>query len=139
MTDTPSSIIIANVAPQLDGGRYPVKGEVGDDLEVSADIVKEGHDVIAAVLKYREASAAAWREEAMQHVGNDQWHGRFTLARNTRYVYTIEAWTDHFETWRQNIAKCIAVRQDVTLELREGRQLILDLSLIHISEPTRPY
>ncbi|MHB8746367.1 MAG: alpha-1,4-glucan--maltose-1-phosphate maltosyltransferase [Gammaproteobacteria bacterium] len=133
MTDTPSSIIIANVQPQLDCGRYPVKREVGDDLEVSADIVKEGHDVIAAVLKYREAGASVWHEAALQHFGNDQWRGRFPLTRNTRYVYTVEAWTDHFETWRHNISKCIAVRQDVALELREGRQLILD-SIARVTE-----
>lgn len=126
MTARPSSIIIENVQPQLDCGRYTVKREVGDDLDVSADIIKDGHDVIAAVLKYRDVDAREWREEPMQHFGNDRWGGRFGLARNTRYVYTIEAWTDHFATWRHNVSKCINVGQDVALELQEGRQLIVD-------------
>jgi len=49
-TMPPPSIIIESVAPELDGGRYPVKREVGDRLCVEADIFKEGHDAIAAVL-----------------------------------------------------------------------------------------
>ena len=50
-----STIIIEHVVPELDAGRYPVKREVGDRLEVSADIFKEGHDVLAAVVQYRPA------------------------------------------------------------------------------------
>lgn len=126
MTNAPPSILIDNVRPELDCGKYPVKREVGDDLEVSADIIKEGHDVLAAALKFRELSADAWREAPMLHHGNDVWTGSFNLASNTRYVYTVQAWTDHFETWRQNIAKSIAVGHDVALELREGRQLVSD-------------
>ena len=32
--------------PVVDGGRYPVKREVGTVLEVCADIFKEGHEVL---------------------------------------------------------------------------------------------
>ena len=53
--DAPSSIIIERVQPEIDAGRYPVKRVAGDILEVSADIFKDGHDKIAAVVKYRRA------------------------------------------------------------------------------------
>src|SRR4029079_13658736 len=43
---------IENVYPELDGGRFPVKRVVGDTVEVWADIFRDGHDKIAAVLKY---------------------------------------------------------------------------------------
>ena len=51
--DLRRSVVIENVAPAVDCGRYPVKREVGAVLEVSADIFKEGHDVLVAFLKYR--------------------------------------------------------------------------------------
>src|SRR5512141_1852439 len=85
------TVIIENVAPAVDGGRYPVKREVGAVVEVSADIFKEGHDVLLAFLKYRRADAEAWRETPMRFVDNDRWAGAFTLDANTRFVYTIEA------------------------------------------------
>ena len=43
-------IRIEHVRPAVDGGRFPVKREVGDRLEVSADILKEGHERLTAVI-----------------------------------------------------------------------------------------
>lgn len=122
--ETRKAIIIENVYPELDCGGYPVKREVGDVLEVYADIFKEGHDVIAAVLKYREEDAPEWAEVPMTYVDNDRWGGRFLLNKNTRYLYTIEAWMDQYESWRQEVEKKIQAGQDVKLELLEGRALV---------------
>jgi starch synthase (maltosyl-transferring) len=119
-------IIIENVSPELDCGRYPVKREVGDALVVEADILKEGHDVLAAALKYRAAGEAAWREVSMEHLENDRWRGSFPLERNTRYRYLIEAWTDRFESWRRELEKKVEAGQAVGLELLEGRILVAE-------------
>ena len=43
-------ILIEAVWPELDGGRHPVKREVGDTLTVWADLVREGHDVRGALV-----------------------------------------------------------------------------------------
>jgi starch synthase (maltosyl-transferring) len=93
-------VIIENVYPELDCGRYPVKREVGDRLEIWADLFKDGHEGLAAVLKYREKGAPEWGEMPMRLYENDRWTGVFTLAKNARYEYTIEAWTDEFGTRR---------------------------------------
>ncbi len=118
------TIFIENVHPEIDDGRYPVKREVGDFLEVTADIFKEGHDVLAAVLKYHEKGAAQWTEVPMGLLDNDRWRGSFPLEKNTRYYYTIEAWLDRFETWRHSLEKKIDAGQDVEVELIEGRLLV---------------
>ncbi len=34
-------LVIENVQPKLDGGRYPIKRVIGSVLEVSGDIFKE--------------------------------------------------------------------------------------------------
>src|SRR4051812_27504447 len=55
-TSAPASfrtVIIENVSPELDGGRYPVKREVGAAFVVEADLFKEGHDAIAGRVLYR--------------------------------------------------------------------------------------
>ena len=117
-------VIIENVYPELDCGRYPVKREVGDSFEVWADLFKEGHDVLAAVLKYREKGASGWSETPMRFHENDRWRGGFTLTKNTRYEYTIEAWMDDFETWRAEIGKKVDAGQNVELELIEGCSIV---------------
>ncbi len=118
--------MVEGVSPELDCGRYPVKREVGDELSVRADIFKEGHDLLSAVLLHRKKGSGQWSETPMERVnaGLDLWGGGFLLTENTRYEYTIEAWTDHFETWRSEVGKKVDDGQDVDLDLREGRQLV---------------
>jgi starch synthase (maltosyl-transferring) len=118
------TVVIENIAPAVDAGRYPVKREVGDVLEVTADIFKEGHDVLVAFVKYRRADELAWRESPMAFVDNDRWGGRFVLEDNARHVFTIEALADPFRSWLEDLAKRTAAEQDVTSELREGAALV---------------
>ena len=89
----------------MDDGRYPVKRVVGDTLTVSADIFKEGHDLLAARIRYRARDAGDWREVPMRLVDNDRWAGAFPLEANTRYVYTVEAWTDVFGSWVEEMRR----------------------------------
>jgi starch synthase (maltosyl-transferring) len=118
------TVIIENVAPAVDGGRYAVKREVGATLEVSADIFKEGHEALLAFVRYRRADATAWREAPMRFVDNDRWGGAFVLDENTRYVFTIEALADPFRTWLADLVKRHAAEQDAASELVEGAALI---------------
>lgn len=121
---TSSSIIIERVQPEVDGGRWPAKREVGDRLEVSADIVKEGHDVLSCVLRYRTVKETSWHETAMRHVDNDRWAGYFDLHENTRYLYTIAAFVNMFESWRQEVTKKSEAGEPIGSELQEGRALV---------------
>ena len=117
-------MLILDVAPQVDGGRYPVKREVGDVLTVSADIFKDGHDKVSAVLQYRAWDIETWSETPMHLVDNDRWAGSVTLDRNTRYHYRVVAYPDALATWLDELAKKHAAGLDVALELREGELLL---------------
>jgi starch synthase (maltosyl-transferring) len=121
-------ILIEAVYPELDDGRYPVKRTVGDTLSVWADILRDGHDLLAAVVKYKEKGEATWHEAPMRHFDNDRWTGAFPLDRNTRYVYTIEAWTDTFASWARDLDKRVQAGQDVQGELSEGANLVRQAS-----------
>jgi starch synthase (maltosyl-transferring) len=118
------SVWIGDVRPELDGGRFPVKREVGDTLEVTADILQEGHGSLAAVLRYRTVKDTAWHEVRMESLGNDRWVGRFPLEENTRYVYTLEAWPDAYRTWAEDLRKRLDAGMDVPSELLEGAALL---------------
>ncbi|PYK49502.1 MAG: alpha-1,4-glucan--maltose-1-phosphate maltosyltransferase [Verrucomicrobia bacterium] len=105
MARTFPSVVIDNLQPLLDGGDYPIKRIVGEDLVVQADISKDGHDVVAAVLKWRVVGKRAWGETPMSFVDNDRWRGVCTLYDEAIHEYTVEAWTDTFRSWQREFAK----------------------------------
>ena len=117
--------VIENLRPLIDGGRYPIKRVVGEDVAVEADVFKDGHDVVAAALKWRAVGEARWHETAMTHVDNDRWRGVCSLYKNATYEYTVEAWTDVFAGWRHEFgAKFEAGLADLNSEKLEGAQFL---------------
>ena len=119
------SAVIENLRPLIAGGRYPVKRIVEDDLAVEADVFKDGHDVVAAALKWRLVGEPRWHETAMSFVDNDRWRGICSLNEIGVYEYTVEAWTDTFRSWRDEFTKKFeAGISDLTAETLEGAALI---------------
>jgi starch synthase (maltosyl-transferring) len=119
------SVVIENLQPLLDGGRYPIKRIVGEDLIVEADIFKDGHDVVAAILKWRVLGKRAWRETPMNFLDNDRWRGVCTLYDEAIHEYTVEAWTDTFRSWQGEFAKKFeAGISDLRSEALEGAALV---------------
>src|SRR5881398_3377547 len=99
------SVVIDNLQPLIDCGRSAIKRILGEDLVVEADIFKDGHDVVAAVLKWRVVGKRAWRQTPMMFVDNDRWRGVCTFYDEAIHEYTVEAWTDTFRSWQQEFAK----------------------------------
>jgi starch synthase (maltosyl-transferring) len=120
-----SLVIIEAIEPCIDAGRYPVKRVVGQDLRVSADVFKDGHDIIAAVLKWRVAGGALWLETPMIQGENDRWSAVCHFTKNANYEFTIEAWGDEFNSWAQEFQKKFAAGiTDLTTEIEEGAILL---------------
>ena len=120
-------IYIEGVYPLVDGGRFPVKRTVGEEVEVWADIFRDGHAVLAAELLWRREGAEKWFRVPMALQDNDRWKASFTPQKPGRYVYAVEAWTDVFATWRRDFLAKRDAGMDVSLELEEGRSLLADL------------
>src|SRR5688572_17442583 len=122
----PPTAVIENVQPLIDGGRYPIKRAVGEGLTVTADVFKDGHDIVSAVLKWRKAGTTKWHETPMAVVepwNKDAWIGTCAFFENRVYEFTIEAWGDFFLTWQHEFhAKFAAAQDDLTSETLEGAQ-----------------
>jgi starch synthase (maltosyl-transferring) len=114
----PSRVIVEGVEPEVDGGRFPIKRTVGEEVVVSADVHTDGHDALAAVLRYRKVGGP-WAELPMTAKGNDRWAAAFAVSELGWYEYTVQAWIDWFGTWRRDLAKKAEAGQDVTSELLE--------------------
>ncbi len=117
-------IIIEKVFPLVDGGKYPAKAIVGETYTVEADIFRHGNDIIRAVVKWRRREDSKYSERPMTNTGNDRWRGEFSLKENSRYFFTIEAWTDRFASWFCDFKKRVDAGQQVESEVLEGITLI---------------
>ena len=117
--------VIEDLQPLIDGGRYPIKRVIGEDIVVEVDVFKDGHDIVAAAVKWRLVGQTAWHESAMKPLGNDRWRGIFSVYENAVYEYTVEAWTDVFAGWKHEYAaKFEAGLADLTSEKLEGAALL---------------
>jgi starch synthase (maltosyl-transferring) len=107
--------------PCLDGGRYPVKRVVGQELKVSADVFKDGHDQMSVQLKWRKVGEPDWHQTPMVQTENDRWEAVCHFIENAQHEYTIEAWEDAFRSWQVEYDKKYgAGNVDLRTELDEG-------------------
>src|SRR5215207_4904157 len=125
----PPRIQIEHAEPIVDCGRYPAKRTAGDAVVVSADIFRDGHEVLRAVVRWRGPGETDWHEAPMRHVdaarAGVRWEGSFTVGEPGRWTFTIEAWTDAFASWREELDRKVAAGvEDLSGELSEGVLLI---------------
>jgi starch synthase (maltosyl-transferring) len=125
----PSRIVIQYPTPSVDDGRYAAKRCVGDTVRVEADIFRDGHELVRAAVRYRGPSRGRWQESELEridaHLGGVRWAGSFAVEHTGRYEYTIEAWTDVFGTWRDELERKLSAGQhDLAGELSEGELLL---------------
>ena len=117
-------VIIEGVSPEVDNGRYPAKRVPGETAVVRADIFTDGADAIRAELCFRAKSSRSWKRVSMKPLLNDRWEGRLNVGKPGLWEFTIEAWVDHFQTWRRGLIKKIEAGQDVSLELLMGATMV---------------
>jgi starch synthase (maltosyl-transferring) len=126
----PKRIEIQYPAPVVDGGRFPAKRCVGDGVDVFADVFRDGHDLLRAVVRYRGPEKRRWRESEMRridaHLDGVRWAGEFTVDHIGSWEYTIEAWTDVFGTWRDELSRKVeaGLEQSLLGEISEGVLLL---------------
>jgi starch synthase (maltosyl-transferring) len=119
----PSRVVVENVQPQIDGGRFPIKRTVGEAVFVTADVFADGHDKLAGVLKHRTAGGE-WQEVPLAALGNDSWGASFVVTALGEYEYTVEAWIDHFGSWLAALVAKADAGDDVESELLEGAAIV---------------
>jgi len=121
----PPRILITNLTPAIDGGRYAVKRILGEPCEVGADILKDGQDRLAARVMFRGPGDDSWTPAPLVYDYNsDRWSGRFEPSRLGRWLFTVEAWTDDFATWRQALRARLAAGLAGDADAAEGVRLL---------------
>jgi starch synthase (maltosyl-transferring) len=125
----PPRIRIQLPRPTIEDGRWPIKRTVGDTVAVSADVFRDGHEVLRAVVRYRAAGERRWSEAPMHpvdaHHNGVRWAGEFPVHTVGRAQWTIQAWVDQFAGWRDEVARKLEAGQiDMSGEASEGAVLL---------------
>jgi starch synthase (maltosyl-transferring) len=124
-TEPPARIQIQRVMPQVDCGRYAVKRTVGERVDVTARIFRDGHELIGAAVRYKAAGATRWLEAPLEPLGNDDWAGSFDVDRTGTWCYRIEAWVDRVASFQYELRRKVeAGQKDLSSELSEGAVLL---------------
>jgi starch synthase (maltosyl-transferring) len=129
----PPRITVQFPAPAVDGGTYPVKRCAGDEVAFSVDAFRDGHELLRAVVRFQAPGSRRWKEAELHRVDADRggvrWSGRFTVDRPGLWLYDVEAWTDRFGTWRDELQrKLTAGEPDLGGELSEGVLLLQEIA-----------
>ena len=117
-------LAIEDVTPSVDGGLFAVKRTTGERVEVEADVIGDGHDILSVALQWRAPDAAEWREVRMRLLGNDRWSAGFPLLTRGLHHYRVEAWRDHYATYRHELGAKSAAGVPIALELVEGKAML---------------
>jgi starch synthase (maltosyl-transferring) len=120
----PSRIEIQALSPLVDGGRYAVKACVGDEVRVGATIFRDGHEVLAGVLRTKAPGTSRWRDAPLRELGNDRWEASFVPDSCGRWSWRVEAWVDPVASFQWELRRKVdAGQEDLTSELAEGAAL----------------
>jgi starch synthase (maltosyl-transferring) len=117
-------VVIENVHPSVDCGRFPARRIAGDTVVVTADIFADGHDAVAARLLHRGPGDAEWTASPMEPAGNDAWTGRFRVEELGLHRFCVEGWVDRFASWRDGLEKKYAAGRDVAVDLLAGAEIV---------------
>jgi starch synthase (maltosyl-transferring) len=117
-------VIITNVYPSVESGKYTAKAVAGDEIEFSADVFGDGHDLISASLFVRSTDSEAIQEVPMEFLLNDRWEVSWLFAQPGRFEFWVEGWEDHYKNWKHGLLKKYEAGQDLQIELQIGTQLL---------------
>lgn len=117
-------IAVERVSPAVDDGAFAVKCIPHERIAVHADIYMDGHEQLAAELRWRAADETRWRATPLARGPNDRWEAVFRPRRVGAHEFVISAWLDAWQTFRHDLELKHRAGLDLRLEVQEGMQLL---------------
>ncbi|MDB5393508.1 MAG: glgE [Rhodospirillales bacterium] len=125
---TAPRVVVGEITPAVDQGKYPVKRVIGDWLIIEADIFTDGHEQIAGEILFKADDEEDWSRLQMKPLENDRWRGEVLLQRLGLHSFAVEAWVDRWGGFVRDFVKKHNAGVDLTLDIREGLALIGDVA-----------
>lgn len=127
MINGQSRVFAGILSPVVDGGQYSIRRVVGQWVQVDAQVLCDGHDIIQAELQFKPASQKEWDAHRIWGHAEDRYSGRFQVTAQGLWQYRVAGWVDHGLTWREGLYKKVQDGQYVRTELHDGIELLESL------------
>lgn len=128
-------VIIENVTPSIEDGKFPAKRVIHDEFVVNADVFADGHDVLRAEILYKHENDKQWHRIEMVPLVNDYWEGSFRVNNTGWYTYKVEGWIDKFKTWYRDILKKYNADVASDVDFIIGKDIIQEIVDVHKLSP----
>jgi len=120
-------VVVESVSPQINQGDVFIKRVVDELVNVTADVLVDGHDKIQASVLFKHEKERSWKEIRMQHLNNDGWGATFQVSKQGFYSYKVQAWVDYALDWQYGVGRKIDDNQYIKSELLEGAEYLKPL------------
>ena len=119
-------IPVLDVTPQVEGGAYPAKAAVGEPFEVTAKVIREGHDALNAQVVLVDPAGNRRPPQYMQRDPEDvdRWRAVVVADQAGPWGFEIHGWGDPMGTWRHHAEIKVPAGIDVELVFTEGALLL---------------
>ena len=121
---SPARILIEDVQPMLDGGRWPVKRTLGSAVVVEATVLRDGHEQIEATVEF-EGPDGEVVASALHPIGGDRFQAIVTPGVLGLHQFRVVAWVNRWASWRDEVSRKVGAGQlDLVGEAAEGALLL---------------
>nr|WP_246136484.1 alpha-1,4-glucan--maltose-1-phosphate maltosyltransferase [Leekyejoonella antrihumi] len=118
-------IPVQDVHPAVDGGALPTTSVVGEELQISATVFREGHDAVNATVVVTDPDDVVHHTPmTLINPGLDLWTAQVSADHTGTWAYRVEGWSDPYGTWLHDAVIKIGAGVDVELMLEEGARLL---------------
>jgi starch synthase (maltosyl-transferring) len=126
---SPYATLVRDVTPTTPLGSA-APSIAGDPVRIGAVLVREGHGVLAAQVRWRRVDHGATRQERrwqvellrVDHSGVAS--GHLVPTEPGRYEFEVQAWVDRVATWRRDLRLRAEAGDDLAVEFEVGAQLL---------------
>jgi starch synthase (maltosyl-transferring) len=119
-------IPVLAIGPVVDGGRWPARAVVGEQVPVTATVFREGHDAVSATAVLIRPDGHEHSRTRMRSLGPglDRFGAVVIPDAEGRWSFRVEGWGDPFGTWEHDAVIKVAAEVDVDLMLEQGARLL---------------
>jgi len=123
-------LALTEISPVVGCGRLPARAVVGERVSVSATVIREGHDAVAAnvVWKGPDRGKGPFTRMVPGTPGTDRWHATVVPTAQGSWTFVVEAWSDPVSTWRHAIEVKLEAGQraeDLVNDIEDGARLLI--------------
>ncbi|CAA9325946.1 MAG: GH13_3 / GH13 [uncultured Nocardioidaceae bacterium] len=119
-------IPVLDVTPQLAAGGHPAKAAVGEPFDISATVIREGHDALNAEVVLVDPTGRRRPPQLMRRdlAQVDLWRATVVADQEGAWSFEVHSWGDPVATWRHDAGIKIPAGIDVELMFTEGALLL---------------